>query len=190
MNIRVALLIAAGALVVLGGCRKKQPAVGAQLNGLSSSSMGGDGSPNKMDLPKAAILEGLTYVKGAPVKFEDGKVYVVEFWATWCPPCKDSIPHLTQVQKQFKDKGVTILGVSNESLDTVRTFVNQMGTNMDYTVAVDVMGKVDSGYMGAFGQDGIPTAFIVDSKGRVAWLGHPMAGLEDALEKVIANGGI
>jgi len=57
---------------------------------------------------KAASLDGLTYVKGEPVTFKEGKVYVVEFWATWCGPCKTSIPHLTEIQKKYKDKNVTV----------------------------------------------------------------------------------
>ena len=77
---------------------------------------------------KAASLDGLTYIKGKPVTFEKGKVTVVEFWATWCPPCKESIPHLTKVQKQYKDKGVTVIGISNEQeLETVKTFVDRTG---------------------------------------------------------------
>ena len=137
---------------------------------------------------EAASLDGLTYIKGGPVKFEDGKVYVVEFWATWCPPCRTSIPHLTEVQKQFKDKEVTVLGISNEEdLEKVKAFVTEQGEKMDYVVAADPDRAVAAGYMEAYQQRGIPTAFIVDGKGRVAWVGHPMAGLEEVLEQVIAG---
>ena len=135
---------------------------------------------------EAASLEGLTFVKGDAVTFEKGKVYVVEFWATWCPPCKTSIPHLTEIQKQFKDKGVTVIGVSNESVDTVKPFVEKMGEEMNYTVAVDAEGKIGKGYMTAFKQNGIPTAFIVDAKSNVVWVGHPMDGLDTMLGQIVA----
>ncbi|MHC4961195.1 MAG: peroxiredoxin family protein [Planctomycetota bacterium] len=138
---------------------------------------------------EAASLDGLTYVKGDSVTFEEGKVYVVEFWATWCPPCKDSIPHLTDVQKQFKDKGVTVIGISNEKAETVKPFVEKMGDKMGYTVALDTKGKAGDSYMTAYNQRGIPTAFVVDGKGQVAWVGHPMNGLEEVLAKVIAEAG-
>jgi len=134
---------------------------------------------------KAASLDGLTMIKGEPVTFTDGKVYVVEFWATWCPPCRTSIPHLTEIQNQFKDKSVTVIGISNESAETVKPFVEKMGDDMNYTVAVDTANKVGDGYMEAFGQRGIPTAFIVDAKGNVAWVGHPMDGLDEVLEQVV-----
>src|SRR5579859_1941734 len=78
------------------------------------------------------------FVKGAPVtKFEKGKLYVVEFWATWCPPCRESIPHLTELQKKFKD--VTFIGVSAFENDQkkVKPFVEEMGKKMDYRVALD-----------------------------------------------------
>lgn len=137
---------------------------------------------------KAALLEGLTYIKGDPVTFKEGQFYVVEFWATWCPPCRTTIPHLTEVQKKFKDKGVTVLGISNEKdLEKIKAFVTEQGEKMDYTVAMDGERKVSSGYMDAYKQTGIPTAFIVDGKGNVAWVGHPMNKMDEVLEQVIAG---
>ena len=133
----------------------------------------------------AGLLNDLEWVKGDPVKFEAGKVYVVEFWATWCPPCLTSIPHLSEVQKNYKDKNVTIVGISNESAAKVKKFVKEMGDKMDYTVAIDTNRTASKYYMDAFGARGIPTAFIVDQKGQVAWQGHPMSGLEQALDQIL-----
>ncbi|MBN2375618.1 MAG: redoxin family protein [Sedimentisphaerales bacterium] len=133
----------------------------------------------------AGPLNDLEWIKGNPVKFEAGKVYVVEFWATWCPPCLTSIPHLTEVQKNYKDKNVTIVGISNEDTAKVKKFVKDMGDKMDYTVAIDTNRTASKYYMDAFGARGIPTAFIVDQKGKVAWQGHPMSGLEQALDQIL-----
>ncbi|MBN2514058.1 MAG: redoxin domain-containing protein [Sedimentisphaerales bacterium] len=137
----------------------------------------------------AVKLEGLTWIKGEPVVFQEGKVYVVEFWATWCGPCKTTIPHLTEVQKKFKDQGVTVVGISNEarSIEKVKAFVAEQGDNMNYTVAVDVAGTVEAGYMKAYQQLGIPTAFIVDGAGKVVWYGHPLADMDEVLTQVIAG---
>jgi peroxiredoxin len=138
----------------------------------------------------AAALQIADWVKGKPVNLADGKgktVYVVEFWATWCPPCRTSIPHLTEMQKKFKDRGVVFVGVSDEKLGTVQKFVEKMGDKMDYTVAVDKDRKTSDGYMKAYGINGIPHAFIVDKEGRIVWNGHPMAGLEAALDQVLSG---
>src|SRR5688572_27537114 len=63
---------------------------------------------------KAPKLSIENWVKGDEVKaLGDGKVYVVEFWATWCPPCVKSIPMLTEIQKDFKKQGVTVIGVAS-----------------------------------------------------------------------------
>lgn len=136
--------------------------------------------------PAIAIAE---WVKGEPVtSFEKGNVYVVEFWATWCPPCRKSIPHLTELQKQYKDKGVHIIGVTSEdpnnSLEAVKDMVKDYGPRMDYHVAFDDGLKTTNAYMRAARQNGIPTAFVVDKEGKIAWIGNPIYP-EGEIDKVI-----
>jgi thiol-disulfide isomerase/thioredoxin len=133
----------------------------------------------------AAPLKIAEWVKGKSVDLADLKgkqVVVVEFWATWCGPCRASIPHLTEMQKKFKD--VVFIGVSDEDSDTIKPFVKKMAEKMDYTVAADEDRKTSAGYMEAFKIDGIPHAFIVDKEGRIVWHGHPMAGLEATLTEI------
>lgn len=134
----------------------------------------------------AAPLNIATWVQGDPVDLaavKGEKIVVVEFWATWCGPCRTSIPHLTELQKKFADRGVVFVGISDEDEATVRPFVSQMGGKMAYTVAIDNNRQTSDGYMKAYGQNGIPCAFVVDREGRIAWVGHPMAELEATLEK-------
>src|SRR5262249_22509158 len=78
----------------------------------------------------AAPLKISDWVKGKPVELAAGKgkqVFVIEFWATWCGPCRTSSPHLTELQKKFKDQGVTFVGGGAEATDTVKWFVARMG---------------------------------------------------------------
>jgi thiol-disulfide isomerase/thioredoxin len=134
----------------------------------------------------AASLDGLKYLKGQPVKFQAGKIYIVEFWATWCGPCISSIPHLTKIQKRYRDQGVTVIGITGEKdVDKVKAFVAKQGKAMDYTVAVDADQKANAGYMSAYGKNGIPCAFLVDQKGRVVWVGQPWLDMDEILAKLI-----
>ena len=134
----------------------------------------------------APKLDGLEWVKGDPVKMQKGSIYVIEFWATWCTPCLKGIPHLTELQQKYKNKKVTVIGISKETNGKVRPFVAQKGKEMDYTVAIDVKGSVNKAYMKAFAQGAIPHAFIVDRAGRIAWRGHPMA-MDQALAEIVAG---
>jgi thiol-disulfide isomerase/thioredoxin len=126
---------------------------------------------------KAPALSVQNWLKGQPVtSFEPGKTYVVEFWATWCHPCRDVIPHLTDLQTLFKDKGVTVVGIStNEQngLEDLSPFIEKMGSKMGYTVGFDGTGATENAWMRASGNTPIPTAFIVNKDGRIAWIGHP-----------------
>ena len=145
----------------------------------------------------APALKVAKWIKGKPVaKFEPGKVYVVEFWATWCGPCKVSIPHLTEMAKKYAGKA-TFTGVSvfeepspkDESyIGKVEKFVTDWGAKMDYNVAVDGKdGWMGANWMKAAEQPGIPTAFVIDQKGQVAWIGHPMDRLDEVVGEVIAG---
>jgi peroxiredoxin len=138
----------------------------------------------------APALEIETWVKGKPVDLAAGKgqsIYVVEFWATWCPPCRASIPHLSDLQKRFADRKVVIVGISDEPADKVKPFVAKLGDQMAYTVASNPARQTHKRYMEAFGVNGIPHAFVIDQSGAIAWHGHPMAGLDQALDEIVAG---
>lgn len=138
---------------------------------------------------QAAPIEVSDWLKGQAFSLADvkgKKIVVVEFWATWCGPCVASIPHLSEMQAQFADRGVVFLGVTSEDAATAKPFVDKMGGKMDYIVACDKNGATSKGYLGAFGVRGIPHAFIVDRDGNIAWHGHPMSGLDKELEKLAA----
>lgn len=139
-----------------------------------------EGATKKLSVgDKAPPLTIEKWVKGEPITgFEKGRVYVVEFWATWCGPCIASMPHLTELQKAHKKDGVTIIGVTrqdpNNSLAQVEEMVQQKGEGMGYTVAWDKGSETYAAYMAAAQQRGIPTSFVVDGNGTIAYIGHPM----------------
>ena len=137
--------------------------------------------------------------KFKPVKqFEAGKVYVVEFWATWCGPCVMSMPHLAETQNKFADKGVQLISVSDEDTETVEAFLKRpvrgadkedkektyAKLTSDYCLTTDPDKSVYQDYMEAAGQNGIPTCFIVGKTGLIEWIGHPME-MDGPLEKVV-----
>ena len=143
----------------------------------------------------APKLQTGKWVQGEPVKeFQKGKAYLVEFWATWCPPCRTSIPHLNETHNKFKDKGLIVIGQDcwerDESL--VAPFVKKMGDKMTYRVALDDKsgnknGQMAKTWMEAADRKGIPSAFLVNTKGTIAWIGHPMQLKEQAIEAALAE---
>lgn len=128
----------------------------------------------------APKLQCGAWLQGEPVKeFQAGTAYVVEFWSTWCGPCRESIPHLNDLHNKYKDKGLIFIGQDCLEDDPrhVAAFVKQMGDKMTYRIALDAkssgQGKMWDTWMNASGQPGIPTMFLVSKDGRIAWIGAP-----------------
>jgi thiol-disulfide isomerase/thioredoxin len=156
----------------------------------------------------APKLQADRWLKGSPIaEFQRGRAYVIEFWATWCGPCKAGIPHLTKIQAKHPDK-LTVVGISVwEPRDRdVDPFVKDWDDRMRYTVAVDQVvgvdtqdeeqrsrqavekGLISKAWLVDSGSSywGIPQAFLVDGEGKIAWMGDPTQ-IDGPLEQVIAG---
>jgi thiol-disulfide isomerase/thioredoxin len=133
----------------------------------------------------APLLDIKAWYKGAPItKLDAKKTYVVEFWATWCGPCIETIPHVTELARKNPD--ITFLGVSiwePNDKQKIAKFVTDMGDKMNYTVGwsgeQDGMAQT---WMLASMRNGIPTSFIVRN-GVIQWIGHPMQ-MDKVLESI------
>lgn len=128
---------------------------------------------------KAPEVKVKAWLNTDPITLKDlrGKIVVLEFWATWCPPCKTSIPHLIKLYEKYKDKGVAMVSITSESKSKVKSFVER--NRMKYPIGTG--GTTSSIYR----VRGIPHAFIINDDGIIVWEGHPMAGLDKALEKEV-----
>lgn len=107
----------------------------------------------------------LTDLTGKPVRSADlkGKVVILNFWATWCGPCRTEIPDFIALQKEYGKQGLVIVGASVDQAgpDVVKKFVQQQG--MNYPVAL-----ADSKMQEAFGGiEAIPTTFVIDRQGNI-----------------------
>jgi thiol-disulfide isomerase/thioredoxin len=144
---------------------------------------------------KAPAIEVAHWLRGKEIpQWEPGKVYVLEFWATWCGPCRAAMPHLSDLQKEYKDYGVTCIGISDEPLAKVVQFLFETDkrdgkTNQErtqYTLCTDPDKSVHTAYFSAAGQRGIPCSFIVGKTRRIEWIGHPM-GIDEPLGAVVRD---
>ena len=120
----------------------------------------------------APNIDGLNLLQGSLA--DQPQVRVVEFWATWCGPCKASIPHINDMHKSMRRRGLEVIGVSDEKPEVVANFLRMQGDRMSYIVAVDPEKKVAERFMQAAGKSGIPCAFVIGPKGKIVFIGHPM----------------
>jgi thiol-disulfide isomerase/thioredoxin len=156
----LALVALAAATLLAGGC---------DAGGGTAVKAGGPAPEIKADAwlnSEALSMAGLK-----------GKIVVVEFWATWCPPCRDSIPHLAKMHEEFKGKDVVLISLTKEPMDVVKPFAEKAG--MTWPVGVGSNSGAD------YGVQGIPHAFIVDREGKTVWRGHPMSGMDSEIRKLV-----
>ena len=120
---------------------------------------------------------------GVPVtRFERGRVYVVEFWATWCTPCHLVVPKLTELQRN--NPALTVIAVAgaeqattvnrDDRLEKVQDYITKRHEEIGFTIAYDGSGAMWRDWMVPAQRGGIPAAFIVGPDGRLTWIGNPL----------------
>jgi thiol-disulfide isomerase/thioredoxin len=106
-----------------------------------------------------------------------GKFVLIDFWATWCPPCRKAIPELNAFQKKFAGK-LVVIGVSDETEDTVRKLADP---RIEYASAIDPKARMKK----TLEVSGIPHCILIDPQGIVRWEGFPFLAGHELTEKVV-----
>lgn len=135
------------------------------------------------------------WLSGPPVdSLSGGRVYVVEFWASWCPASRRAVPVLTRAQQRYAGQAsvVAVAGADGgeETLGAVERFVTAQQPSIGYSVGFDDRRRTLKAWMDAADQTLIPTVFIVGPTGTIAWIGNPLwppGEFEDALGRVVAG---
>lgn len=124
--------------------------------------------------------------------FEPGKIYILEFWATWCQYSRAAVPLLASLQEKYADDGVVVIGLAVDVPESLRGFLADADPDVrelaalagQYCLAVDPDGSVQTAFMDAISEQSLPTAFIVGRDGLIEWIGHP-EDLESPLGHIV-----
>ena len=180
-SIYTRVLVAAGLSVVLllGGCSSSKP-----VNAAGAST-----KPEKER--KAAPDFELKDADGKTVRLSDykGKIVLLDFWATWCGPCKIEIPWFIQFERAYKDKGFSVIGVAmdEEGWTVVKPFIAEMAINYRVLQGNDGTAQLYGGV------EALPTTFLIDREGKIAATHVGLNGKDDfenGIKKLLGTSGI
>jgi thiol-disulfide isomerase/thioredoxin len=157
------ILVAAIAYTFFQGDSAKPP---ARIDSTSNNAPSG-ASPT-ISLSENVMQANINLLDGQTTKLANysGKVLVVDLWATWCGPCRQEIPHLVEIAKEYKDRGVEVLGLTNEDPETDAEMVKKFSEmfNINYPIGW-ADGEMQNGLMR--GRGAIPQTFIIGRDGKV-----------------------
>ncbi|QDV91387.1 Thiol-disulfide oxidoreductase ResA [Phycisphaerae bacterium RAS2] len=108
-----------------------------------------------------------------------GRLVLLEFWATWCGPCRESIPHLVELKKKYESKGMLLVALSDEPKSKVGPFVEKY--KMPYVVGGGAKSTLQK-----YGINSLPTAILIGPDGKVLWTGHP-AVVDSEIESALKS---
>lgn len=123
---------------------------------------------NRVEPPKKAPDFGLDDMDGERHSLADykGKVVILNFWATWCPPCRREIPSMEAIHNAFRDEDFAILAINEwETEDHVFAFTGQLAVDPTFPILFDKESEVAQDY----GVKGLPTTVFLDKKGRIVY---------------------
>jgi len=154
-------------MFIIGGCKKNktEPAQKTKVEAEIKPTQPIADSTTSTTGGKTAPAFTLQDLNGKNVTLADfrGKVVILDFWATWCPPCIKEIPDFIELYEQYKDKGFAMLGISldQEGISVVKSFAQKVKIN--YPIMM-TDGRVDKAYGGI---TNIPTTFVIDPAGNI-----------------------
>jgi peroxiredoxin len=170
--------VVAAAVLMLSGCSSSKPV---------SAANAGKAEKERKAAPEFELKD----TDGKTVRLSDykGKVVLLDFWATWCGPCKIEIPWFIEFERSYKDKGFAVIGVAmdEEGWTVVKPFISELAINYRILQGSDATAQLYGGV------DALPTTFLIDRGGKIAATHVGLTGrddFEDGIKMLIAAQGI
>lgn len=135
-------------------------------------------------LPPLAVAGWLNTEKPLTTADLEGKLVLVDYWASWCKPCLQGLPDLIEFRKRYRDVGVVVVGFTGEDGPNLQLVKNVIDTRpgMDWPIAYGAAGTFEMMNVG-----GIPTYVLYDRTGKSIWGGHSLDGIEEYLVPLLAK---